>query len=112
MKRYEVTNEERVRIEALMPSKTGSKGGRPRKDDRIMLNAIIWLTRTGCQWRELSERYGKWEAVYARFRKWQEIGLLERIFRHLNADADTENLSVDSACAKVHESANGNKKGC
>ncbi len=110
MKRYELTNEEWERIGPLMPPK-GTKGGRPRKDDRTMLNAIIWLARTGCQWREIPERYGKWEAVYARFRKWQDDGLLERIFQALSTDADIENLSIDSTCAKVHESANGNKKG-
>jgi transposase len=111
MKRYEITNEEWSRIEGLMPPQNGEKGGRPRKDDRAMLNAIIWLTRTGCQWREIPERYGKWEAVYARFRKWQDDGLIERIFQALSADSDMENLSIDSTCAKVHESANGNKKG-
>jgi transposase len=111
MKRYELTNEEWERIESLMPPKVGSKGGRPRKDDRTMLNAMLWIARTGCQWREMPERYGKWEAVYARFRKWQGIGLLERIFRALSADADMENLCIDSTCSKVHESANGNKKG-
>jgi Transposase and inactivated derivatives len=111
MKRYEITNEEWERIEPLLPPRVGKKGGRPRKDDRTMLTAIIWLARTGCQWREIPERYGKWEAVYARFRKWQDSGLLERIFRALSGDADMENLSIDSTCAKVHESANGNKKG-
>lgn len=111
MKRYEITNEEWARIESLMPAPNGRKGGRPRKDDRTMLNAIVWLARTGCQWREMPERYGKWQAVYARFRKWQENGLLERIFQSLSADSDKENLSIDSTCAKVHESANGNKKG-
>jgi len=111
MKRYEISNEEWERIGPLMPPPNGRKGGRPRKDDRTMLNAIIWLARTGCQWREIPERYGKWEAVYARFHKWQDDGLLERIFHALSTDADMENLSIDSTCSKVHESANGNKKG-
>lgn len=52
--------------------------------------------------------YGHWQSVYARFAKWQDGGTLESIFRMLSADE--ENLSLGSACIKVHESANGGKK--
>lgn len=62
------------------------------------------------QWHEIPECYGKWETVNARFRKGQGIGLLERIFQSLNGESDMQNLSIDSTCAKVYESANGNKK--
>jgi transposase len=51
-----------------------------------------------------------WQSVYARFAKWRDDGTLEAIFRALSADADMQNLSLDSTCIKVHESANGGEK--
>ena len=54
--------------------------------------------------------YGLWQSVYARFSKWRDDGTLEAVFHALSGDADMENLSVDSTCVKVHESANGREK--
>ena len=48
--------------------------------------------------------------MYARFAKWRNDGTLETVFHALSADADMENLSIDSTCIKVHESANGGEK--
>ena len=93
----------------LPPEETG-KRGRPRKDDRTMLNGMLWIVRSGAQWRELPEAYGPWQSVYARFAKWRDDGTLEVVFHALSEDADMENLSVDSTCVKVHESANGGGK--
>lgn len=111
MRRYELTNEEWNRIKDLLPPESTGQKGRPRKDNRIMLNGMLWIARSGCQWRELPECYGKWQGVYTRFRKWRDEGILEWIFRVLSADADMENLSIDSTSVKVHQSANGGKKG-
>ena len=85
--------------------------GRPRKDDRKMLKGMLWIAHSGAQWRELPEVYGPWQSVYARFAKWRNDGTLEAVFRALSADADMENLSLDSTCIKVYESANGGKIG-
>ena len=96
-----------------MPSaeRTG-KRGRPAKNNRIMLNGMLWIARTGAQWREMPECYGPWQSVYARFRKWQKDGVWEKIFHTLSSDADMENLSIDSTMAKAHQSTNGGfKKG-
>lgn len=110
-RRYELSNEEWERIaDHLPPERTGRKG-RPRKDNRAMLNGMLWVTRSGAQWRFLPECYGPWQSVYARFRKWNAEGILEKIFRELSADADMENLSIDSSSIRVHQSANGGQKG-
>ena len=110
MKRYELTKEQWERVKKLLPAERSGKRGRPRKDDRNMLNGMLWIVRSGAQWRELPEAYGPWQSVYARFAKWRDDGTLEAIFRALSADADMENLSLDSTCIKVHESANGGGK--
>lgn len=111
-KRYEITNEEWERMEEMFPAERTGKKGRPAKNNRNMLNGMLWIARSGAQWRELPERYGPWQTVYSRFRKWQEIGIWENIFHMLSSDADKENLSVDSTMAKAHQSTNGGfKKG-
>ncbi|MEA4823038.1 MAG: IS5 family transposase [Clostridiaceae bacterium] len=110
MKRYEITTEQWNRIKNMLPPEQTGKKGRPRKDNRIMLNGMLRIARSGCQWRELPECYGKWRGVYTRFRKWEADGTLERIFDALNSDADMENVSIDSTSIKVHESANGGVK--
>ncbi len=111
MRRYEVTNAEWERIEPLLPPQSTGRKGRPPKDNRTMLNGMLWIDRSGAQWREMPECYGPWQSVYARFRKWATEGVLERVFKALSSDYDPENLSVDSTCSKVHQSANGNQKG-
>ena len=75
-----------------------------------MLNGMLWIVRSGAQWRELPETYGPWQSVYARFAKWRDDGTLEAVFHTLSADADMENLSMDSTCVKVHESEMAGKK--
>ena len=110
MKRYELTKEQWERVKKWLPPKRTGKRGRPRKDDRQMLNGMLWIARSGAQWRELPEAYGPWQSVYARFAKWRDDGVLEILFRALSADADMENLSLDSTYVKVHESANGGGK--
>jgi len=111
MRRYELSNAEWERIAPLLPPERTGRKGRPPKDNRVMLNGMLWLTRSGAQWRELPERYGPWQGVYARFRKWQAEGVLDLVFKALSSDFDGENLSLDSTCVKVHQSANGGKKG-
>ena len=110
MKRYELTTEQRKRIKRLLPPEETGKRGRPRKDNRTMLNGMLWITRSGAQWRELPEAYGPWQSVYARFAKWRDDGTLEAVFHALSENADMENLSIDSTCIKVHESAIGGEK--
>ena len=110
MKRYELAKEQWDRIKPMLPPEETGKRGRPRKDNRTMLNGMLWIVRSGAQWRELPEAYGPWQSVYARFAKWRDDGTLGRVFHTLSGDTDMENLSVDSTCIKVHESANGGEK--
>ena len=113
MKRYELTKEQWERVEALLPPQRTEKRGRPRRDDRSMLNGMLWIARSGAQWRELPEAYGPWQSVYARFSKWRDDSTLERVFHALSSDADMENLSMDSTnvikLVAEEEKAGGNK---
>ncbi len=78
------------------PENTG-KQGRPRKNNRVILNGMLWIARSIAPWRDLPECYGSWETVYSRFRKWIEDGILDNIFRILSLDAEREELSIDGS---------------
>ena len=94
LRRYELTDEEWLRIEPLLPPENTGKQGRPRKDNRIIMNGIVWLARSGAPWRDLPERYGSWKTVYSRFRKWIDDGILDNIFRILSLEAELEELEI------------------
>ena len=110
-RRYEISDGERERIEGLIPKREAGTRGRPPKENRKMLNGILWVTRSGAAWRDLPERYGPWETVYKRFAKWQEDEVVLRIFIELSVEADLQDMSMDSSVVKVHQSGTGAKKG-
>ena len=70
-----------------------------------------WLARSGDPWRDLPERYGSWQTVYSRFRKWIDDGILDNIFRVLNLEAELEELSIDASIVQAHQHSAGAKKG-
>ena len=108
IKRYEMTDLQREQIKDLFPV---AKTGRPPKDNRVIFNAILWIARSGSAWRDLPERYGSRKTVYGRFCKWRDNGTLLLIFKTLSAEADYENLSIDSTMIKAHQHCAGAKKG-
>lgn len=107
-RRYELSDEQWEQIKDMFPK---AKTGRPPKDNRMMFNAILWITRSGAPWRDMPERYGSYKTVYSRFCKWRDDGTLLCIFQALNADADYENLCIDSTSIKAHPQSAGAKKG-
>ena len=111
LRRYELTDQEWEQIAPLLPAQNTGKPGRPPKDNRLMLNAMVWLTRSGAAWRDLPERYGPWTSVYSRFRKWIDDGILDNIFRVLSLEAELEDLSIDASIVQAHQHSAGAKKG-
>ena len=107
-RRYELTDTQWDRIKDLIPR---AKTGRPPKNDRMMLNAMLWLARSGAAWADIPARFGPHQTVYSRFCKWRDDGTLLRIFQELNADADYENLCIDSTSIKAHPQSAGAKRG-
>ncbi len=111
LRRYELTDEERNRIAPLLPPENSGKQGRPQKCSRAILKGIVWIARNGAPWRDLPERYGSWQTVYSRFRKWIEDGTLDNIFRVLSLEAELTELSIDASIVKAHQHSAGAKKG-
>lgn len=111
LRRYELTDEEWEQIAPLLPPEISGKQGRPAKSNRTILNGMIWIARSGAPWRDLPERYGAWQTVYSRFRKWIEDGILDNIFRVLSLEAELTELSIDASIVKAHQHSAGVKKG-
>lgn len=111
LRRYELTDQEWKQISNLLPPENTGKRGRPGKDNRTLLNAMVWIARSGAPWRDLPERYGPWETVYSRFRKWIDDGILDNIFYILSLEAELEELSLDASIVQAHQHSAGAKKG-
>jgi transposase len=81
----DLTDEQWAVVSPQLPQRT-SKRGRPRRDDRDILNGILWILRTGAQWADLPERYPPYQTCHRRFQEWVQNGTFERILRTLVHD--------------------------
>lgn len=96
-------------IKDHLPGKDGDSG-RTAADNRLFVDAVLWIARTGAPWRDLPERFGKWNSVWRRFRRWCASGMWERLVNELG-DPNLEELQLDSTSIKVHVSgANGRRQ--
>ena len=89
------------------------RGGRPASDHRRVLDGIFWIARTGAQWRDLPEEFGKWSSVYRQFRRWTLAGLWELVLETLNESgaAPQQVQMIDSTIIRTHHQAAGAKGG-
>ena len=89
------------------------RGGRPASNHRVVLDGVFWIARTGAQWRDLPEEFGKWSSVYRQFRRWTLAGLWELILEALNESgaAPGQVQMIDSTIIRAHHQAAGAKGG-
>jgi transposase len=80
--RIGLSDEKWALIGPLLPSETG-RGCRPAGDNRPLFEGLMWIARTGAQWRHLPEAYGKWNSVFRRYRRWATIGVFEAMLETL-----------------------------
>ena len=92
-KRYELTGEQWRRIEGLLPGKSGDPG-RSGRDNRVFVNGVLWILRSGAHWHDLPERYGKWKTAHQRFRRWAKAGVWERVFADLIHDPGIDQIRI------------------
>ncbi len=72
---------------------------------------MLWRTRTGSPWRDLPERFGNWNSVFKRFRRWAVSGVFEGVFNELSDEFDLEFVFVDGTIVQAHQKAAGAKGG-
>ncbi len=85
--------------------------GRTGSDGRLFMEAVLWIARTGSPWRDLPDRFGKWNTVFKRFREWVKRDVFYRIFKALSDDPDMEYAMIDGTIVKVHRHGQGSKGG-
>ena len=110
IKRYELSHGQWERIAPMLPGKA-SDPGRTAADNRLFVNAVLWVLRSGARWSDLPERYGKFKTVHKRFTRWARAGVWERVFEALTRDRDNQYLMIDSAIVRAHAQAATGQKG-
>jgi transposase len=100
-------NEQWRRIEHMLPGKPGDPGGRST-DNRLFVEAVLWISRTGAPWRDLPGHFGLWNSVYQRFARWSKIGVWQRVFMELSKDSEfAQRVYLDSTIVRAHQHAAG-----
>ncbi len=110
MSRRTLSDKQWAQIEPLVPGKKGDRG-RTGTDNRLFVDAVLWLARTAAPWRDLPPELGNWKTVHCRFRRWTLSGVWENLFKALSLDPDFEYVLVDATISKVHPDATSQKGG-
>jgi len=97
------------RLESMLPGKAGDPG-RTGEDNRLFIEATLWIARTGSPWRDLPAEFGRWNSVYKRFGRWSNNGVWQRVFAELAKDADFEEVFLDSTIVRAHQHSSGAAK--
>jgi transposase len=109
MERQELSDELWARIAPYLPGKA-SDPGRTGRDNRLFVEAILWMARSGAHWRVLPPEFGKWNSVFQRFSRWCKDGVWERLFAQMANEPDFEYLLVDSTIVRAHQHSAGAQK--
>ena len=110
MGQYELSASQWQRIEGFLPGRPGHVGV-TAKDNRSFVNGVLWVLRSGAQWKYLPEEYGNWRSVHKRFTRWAKSGIWQRIFEVLLEDKDNSYVMIDSTIVRVHQQAASGKGG-
>ena len=104
-----LSSEQWSRIHEFLQGQTDLYIGK-EAECRRFIDAVLWITRTGAQWRMLPVEYGNWNSVYKRFARWCERGVWERMHQYFVDDPDMEHFIIDSTVVRAHPSAAGASK--
>ena len=103
-----LSSDQMSKIEPFFPKSHGIA----RVDDRRVISGIIYVLKSGFQWKDAPKEYGPHKTLYNRFRRWTELGVFDRIFSHLSAaDGPPDTLMIDATHLKAHRTASSLVKG-
>jgi transposase len=106
--RHAIADDQWDRIKDLLPGREGQPGV-TAKDNRLFIDAVLWIAKTGAPWRDLPDRFGNWNSVWRRFDRWARKGVWKKVFDELQ-DPDLEWLILDSTIIRAHPHAAGARK--
>ena len=109
--RYELSEVQWEKIKDVLPGRVESVG-RTAADNRVFVNGVLWVLRSGAHWHALPERYGKYKSLHKRCSRWAANGVWEKVFHELLRDRKNQYLMIDSTIVRAHQqAATGRKKG-
>jgi transposase len=108
--RHDLSDDQWAMLDPLLPDRTPRRGGQ-WMDHRMVVDGVLWRTRTGSPWRDLPASYGHWKTVYNRHRRWSADGTWARVLSGLQRGCDLDEaewvVAVDSAVIRAHQDAAG-----
>ena len=108
MDRCVLTDAQWAKMEPRCLGKPGDPG-RSGKNNRLFVEAVLWIVRTGSPWRDLPPLFGHWNSVFTRFRDWVRAEVWQRLFDAVSDEPDLEYAMVDATIVKVHRHGQGAK---
>ncbi|MEL7068338.1 MAG: IS5 family transposase [Cyanobacteria bacterium J06581_3] len=109
-RRYALRDDQWERIKDMLPGKPGDVGV-TAKDNRLFVEAVLYRYRAGIPWRDIPERFGKFNVIHTRFSRWSKKGLWLHIFSTLCEDSDNEYQMIDATIVRAHQHSAGAKGG-
>lgn len=110
MDRLSLTDAQWAKMEPHCLGKT-TDPGRSGRDNRLFVEGVLWIARTGSPWRDLPPWFGKWNSVFVRFRDWVKADVFKRLFDAVSDQPDMEYAMVDATIVRVHRHGQGAKGG-
>jgi putative transposase len=104
-----LTDEAWAEIAPILAAIKSRAGSPPALSDRLFIEAVLYLARTGTPWRDLPAEFGHWDAVYNRFRRWEARGIWRELWVRLQAEdcQDALHLFIDATIVRAHQHAAG-----
>ena len=99
-------------IAAILTRVKHKAGSPPQQSDRRFIEAVLYVARTGIPWRDLPADFGRWDAVYNRFRRWEAKGVWRKVWEGWQADdcKRAKHIFMDSTSVRAHQHAAGARK--
>ena len=102
MTRLQLRDDQWERIKEYLPGKATDRGV-TAKNNRLFVEAVLWIARTGAPWRDLPSEFGHWHRVYVRFNRWCKKGVWDKVLEQLIIDPDMEYLMIDGSIVRIHQ---------
>jgi transposase len=110
MERFVLTDAQWAKMEPHCLGKA-TDPGRSGANNRLFVEAVLWIVRTGSPWRDMPASFGKWNSVYVRFRAWVKAEVFKRLFDAVSDEPDMEYAMLDATIVKVHRHGQGARGG-